>query len=118
MNWPLKIPVPIKQGILFIKIEDIICFQSFGNYAYVYLMNDSKILILKNLKWVETKIFPFRFARIHQQFLINMQNIDKYTGGDGGEVIMVNKVKFPVARNHKKDFLLKINAWEMPRPDE
>jgi two-component system LytT family response regulator len=37
--------------------------------------------------------------------MVNMQYVQKYLRGEGGEVVMRNGLQLPVSRNRKQEFL-------------
>jgi two-component system LytT family response regulator len=106
---PLKerIAVSTQEGLLFIKVSEIMYCISDSNYTYIHLDNNKKILVSKTLKDIESMLIDEGFLRIHNSNLINLQKIEKYIRGDGGYVIMDDNKSLNVSRS-KKDQLLAI----------
>lgn len=67
----------LKDGdkCFFIQTDDIILFQSEGNYVKV-LFDDGKILILRSLNALEERLDPFMFFRANRKHLINLNRIE------------------------------------------
>ena len=63
------------------------------------------MIISKSLKEVEEVLQGNNFCRIHHSYVINMQFVDRYIRGEGGEVIMANGVHLPISRTRKQEFL-------------
>jgi two-component system, LytTR family, response regulator len=104
-----KIGLPTKDGLIFILIEEIIACEADGTYTCIHLNNSSKILVSKSLKDYEVSLAPYNFLRVHNSYLINMNEVKRYFRGDGGYVIMSNDLKIDVSKRRKEIFLSKIN---------
>jgi two-component system LytT family response regulator len=105
-NTPQKIAIPDGEGIQFIKIENIIRFQSDGSYTYLYLKEGKKpILISKPIGDFEEILNNETFARIHRSHLINIQHVTKYVKSDGGYAVMSDNSKVEIARRKKNEFI-------------
>jgi len=104
---PLKerIAVSTQEGLLFIKISEIMYCVSDSNYTYIYLDNNKKVLVSKTLKEIEAMLVDEGFLRIHNSNLINLQKIEKYIRGDGGYVIMDDNKSLNVSRSKKEQLL-------------
>lgn len=100
-----KIALPVKDGLSFISIDEIIYLQSNGNFTFVHFCTGKKMLITKKLKLMEAYLSSYSFIRIHNQYLINIRQIIQYEKGDGGQVVLLNGVKLPVSRDKKAEFL-------------
>jgi len=104
-NQENKIAVPTNEGLEFIVIKNIIRIESSTNYSRLYLTNKHSILVTKLLKDFEELLTPYRFFRVHNSHLINLNYISKYIRGDGGQVVMENGDVVDVARRKKEQFL-------------
>ncbi len=101
-----KIAIPYGEGISFVKIADIIHFQSDGSYTYMYAVGDKKpTLISKPIGDYQEMLENESFIRVHRSHLINIQHVDKYIKGDGGHAIMSDGSKIEVSRRKKADFI-------------
>jgi len=100
-----KIAVPTNEGLEFIVIKTIIRIESSTNYSRLYLTNKRSVLVTKLLKDFEELLTPYRFFRVHNSHLINLNYISKYIRGDGGQVVMENGDVVDVSRRKKEQFL-------------
>ena len=103
-----KIAIPTSEGLLFIKIQNIIRCEADGSYTHVYLKDKSKITVSKILKEYEELLSPYNFQRVHQSHLINMEHIKKYINAKGGQVVLVDDAVVGISRNYKERFLNKM----------
>jgi two-component system, LytTR family, response regulator len=100
-----KIAIPTGEGIMLVATEDIIQMESDSNYTNVFLKDGRKILISKTLKCMEEQLKNQHFLRVHSAHLININEIERYIRGDGGQLILKNNLSIPVSRAHKQELL-------------
>lgn len=99
-----KIALPYAHGYTFVELADVMYCESDSSYTKFYLVTGEMYLITKTLGDVEEMLAGGDFFRIHKQFLVNMRHIRSYTRGDGGYVVMPNKISIPVSRIKKEEF--------------
>jgi two-component system LytT family response regulator len=100
-----RIAIPSMDGLQFIATGNIIYLEANSNYTNFYLINDKKITVAKTLKDFEELLPGSIFIRIHHSYIININCIEKYIRGEGGQVQMKNGAMLDVARRKKEDFL-------------
>ncbi|GAA5041085.1 DNA-binding response regulator [Marivirga lumbricoides] len=105
-----KIAIPSHEGILFVKVEDVIYLEASSNYTQFYLKNGQKHLVSKSLKEYDQMLTDHNFYRIHHSYLININEVTKYVRGDGGYVILSNNVNLDVSKRKKEAFLQKLGV--------
>ena len=59
----------------------------------------------KQLKDFEDMLQAYRFYRVHNSHLINLNYIKKYIRGEGGQVILQNGDSIDVSRRKRDEFL-------------
>ena len=99
-----KLMVPTKEGMIFLKVNDIIRLQSESNYTLFFLSNHKKILVAKTLKSFEEKLLAYNFLRIHQSNLINLAHMKEIDHGDN-LALMSDGSKVEISKRKKKEFL-------------
>jgi two-component system LytT family response regulator len=105
-----KIAVPTNAGLEFLVIRNIVRIESSANYSRIYLINGQSLFVTRLLKDFEEMLLPYRFFRIHNSHLINLNYIHKYLRGDGGQVVMENGDVVDVSRRKKDEFLTQLNG--------
>ncbi len=108
---PDKIPLSTSNGLVFVKISDILYCESSGNYTHFYLCDDKKIVVSRQLGEYEKLLPENNFTRIHDKYIINLAYIKEYIKGSGGEVVLENGKEIPVASRRKEDFLARFEKW-------
>ena len=73
-----KIALPTLDGIIFLKIQDIVRCESDNNYTNIYSINGKRIVVSRTLKEYDEMLSPFRFFRIHKSHLINLAYLARY----------------------------------------
>ena len=104
-----KIAIPLQDGFEFIVIKDIVRIESSSSYSRIFFLNGQPILVTKLLKDFEEILTPYRFFRVHNGHLINLNYIKKYLRGYGGQVLMENGDLVDVSRRKKDEFIRLLN---------
>lgn len=101
-----KIPVPIKNGLLFLKSSEIVRLEADGSYTHIFLNNGVKHTASKNMKEFEILLEGNRFFRCHQSHLVNLDCVNGYTQTlEGNFAQLVNGTTVEVSRRKKEEFL-------------
>jgi two-component system, LytTR family, response regulator len=108
---PDKIPLSTSNGLVFVKITDIMYCESSGNYTHFYMNDDKKIIVSRQLGEYEKLLPENNFTRIHDKYIINLAYIKEYIKGSGGEVVLENGKEIPVATRRKEEFLARFEKW-------
>lgn len=93
----------IRQGDSFEKINynEIIYVEGMQNYLKLHFF-DRKLIIHQTMTSLEDLLPQNRFYRIHRSYLINISHIHQITGG---QVIMKNLDKLPIAKPRRQELL-------------
>jgi two-component system LytT family response regulator len=105
-----KLALPTSDGLIFVKINDILYCEASSNYTEITLVGNQKHIVSRTLKEYDELLTGQNFFRIHHSYLINLNQIKKYVRGDGGYVIMNNDKSLDVSKRKKDSFLVKIGA--------
>lgn len=100
-----RIALASKESIEFVDPTDIVVCEANSNYTNVYLSEGKKRVISKTLKEFEAMLIPFDFFRPHNSHLINLNHVREFIRGDGGYLVMENKMKIPVSKNKREELL-------------
>lgn len=99
-----KIALPMNDGLVFVKLEDVLYFEADGSYTNVILKN-SKTLVSKKIKEFDELLSnDMRFFRTHRSYLVNVLQIKKYTKKEGALLEFENGEQVAVAREKIKEF--------------
>jgi len=105
-NGFLKLAVPTADGFELIPAEQIVYCEANDNYTHFFLKNKSKIIACRILKDIEAQLQDFSFfVRVHNSYLVNLNEVARYVRGDGGHLIMSNGTMINVSRSRKEALL-------------
>lgn len=100
-----KIALPVSDGFLFVKPEDILYLRAESSYTRIYLSEDKDLLVTRTLKEFEKLIDHPHFMRIHRSYLINLNHIKQYVRADGGHIEMDNGDVVYFSKDKKEELL-------------
>lgn len=102
-----KIAVPTAEGFELISATDVVYFEAESNYTHIFLKNKNKIIACRTLKKIEEQIQDYNFfVRVHNSYMVNLNEVIRYVRGEGGYLVMSDNSSVNVSRN-RKDALLK-----------
>lgn len=102
-----KIALPSKEGLVFIKLADIIRCEASAGYTHIFLKGAEKVISSRNIKEYEDLLPDSLFFRVHNAHLINLNFVKKYHKGRGGYIEMDDGALIEVASRRKDDLLLR-----------
>jgi two-component system, LytTR family, response regulator len=107
-----KISVPIRGGMAFVNIEDIIRLEADGAYTIIVEKDGKQHTSTRYLKEYESLLDNNLFFRIHASHLINLEKVKALKREDGLFVEMADGSKLEISRRRKDEFLEKLNIKE------
>jgi len=79
-----KIVIPSRDDFQYIDPEDVLYVKAEGSYCQFHLRNGKRVLMSRNLKYVEEMIQSFSFLqRVHKSFIANINEVTNYNRGTG-----------------------------------
>jgi two-component system LytT family response regulator len=99
-----RIILSASDGHHIVWVKDILYLSSSGNYTTFHLASNKKIMISKNLKEYEMILPEDIFLRIHQSYIVNMNQVQQFTKEQN--LIITNGAEIIVS-TRKKDELIK-----------
>jgi len=110
-NSVQRIALPTMEGLQLVPVHSIISCASDGNYT-IFLMKDrQKLVISRSLKEVEEMLEDHSFLRVHNSYVVNLNEISKYVKGEGGYLVMCDGSTVDVSRSRKELMLKKLQPY-------
>jgi two-component system LytT family response regulator len=100
-----RIALTTGDGMIFVPTQDILYCQAESNYTSVILSNGKKIVVSKVLKEIDEALSGPDFFRVHNSYLININQISKFVRGDGGYVVMQDGATVSISRSRRQEFM-------------
>jgi two-component system, LytTR family, response regulator len=103
-----KIAIPTMEGLQMISVESVISCNADSNYTILLLKNKQKIVASRSLKEIEEMLEEYSFARVHNSWLVNLNEVEKYVKGEGGFLQVSDGTTIDVSRSRKETLLKKL----------
>lgn len=100
-----RLAIPTNEGFIFVPTQDILRFEAWSNYTYIYTRQGQRYVSSRTIKQYEEMLGGSQFFRIHNSHIINLAFVKKYLKGRGGEVEMTDGTVLEVASRRKEAFL-------------
>lgn len=100
-----RIALASVEGIVIVKLGQVVRFEADGNYTTVVLRCGERHCVSRILKEFESLLPSERFFRVHQSHLVCLDAVCKFLREEGGILLMCDKTRIPVARRRKEDLL-------------
>jgi two-component system LytT family response regulator len=100
-----KLVLKTAESIHVIEVKDIVRLEADGSYTNIYVNDNRKIMVSKNLKEYEELLAEYNFFRAHHSHLVNLSYMQSFEKRDGGTIIMKDKSAIPVASRRKDDLM-------------
>src|SRR4051794_36124618 len=102
---PKRLAVATMQGIIFLRINEIIRVEALSNYSTFYLVNKQKIMVSKTLKEFEPVLTLQNFFRVNRSCIVNTDYIVKYKNEDGGVLELQDGSEVGVGPHRKNELI-------------
>lgn len=102
-----KLAIPSESGLEMIPFSELIYCEAERAYCRFHLASKKNILVSKSMKEFEEILIRNNFLKVHKSNIVNVQHIDKYLRGSGGQLLMTDGSIVPVSIR-KKEQLMKV----------
>ncbi len=100
-----RIALPVSDGLIFVCVRDLIYLKADGSYTEIFLSDNHRVVVSKNLKDFEALLSNSSFFKTHRSYIINLSRVKQYIKGDGGYLIMENGDHVSLAKERREDFI-------------
>jgi DNA-binding LytR/AlgR family response regulator len=87
----------------YIDSEDVLYFEADNNSTDIHLNNGEMITAFKTLKHFETVLPPTQFLRIHNSYIINVNQVSRIHTGNTVCYIKNSTTKLPFSKSYKEN---------------
>ncbi len=103
-----RICVPVANGLLVLKVEDIIRCHAEINYTVIHMRDKQKITVARTIREFEEMLSDHHFFRVHNSDLVNLDEVKAYNRGRGGYVKLKDNTEIEVSVRRKAEFLIRL----------
>ncbi len=96
--------VKTDKNFVKVKVSDILWLESEHNYMFI-VSEKGRYVVRSNFKDFMSNISGERFMQVHKSYIINLDKIESFSHTE----IAIKGKEVPLSRNHKDEFLAKIN---------
>lgn len=104
-NLPSRLVISDQNSLELLKLEKIMYCTADKNYTHIFLSDNSKKTISKNLGEFEKSLIPPKFLRIHQSHIVNVDFVVKIQKGDNFDILLENGTVLPISRQRRKEIM-------------
>ncbi len=92
----------IKEGKMIHKInfDSLLYVQSYGNYAKLFLDDDTIRVVRSTITKLEEELNAFEFCRVHKSYLVNLKHVDRIDGNR----LQINQIALPIGTSYSQYF--------------
>jgi two-component system LytT family response regulator len=106
-----KLGIPVKDGIRFVPLKDIVHLEADGMYTRIHLVDETMIMVSKPLKFFNHILASGKtFYRPHRSHIFNFQYLKQYVKRDGNYALLENEHVIPIAKDKRDEFVSLISA--------
>lgn len=106
------IELSVKDGIIFIRPNELIRLEASGSYTVFHLENDVKHVGSRSMKEYEGLLDGNQFFRCHNSHIINLRKVTRFITTNGFFVELSNGSIIELSKRNKDIFLEKLKSLD------
>lgn len=106
-----RIALPYGSGLVFVDTKQIIYCEADSNYTRFFLDGGEQYMVAKTLGDVQEVLEAGDFVRVHRQYMVNLNHIQKLVRGEGTYLLLTNGMTIPVARQQKDRLMERFGSF-------
>ncbi len=104
-----KICLATADRLEFVNVEEIVMCEASGSYTNIYLKGGRKIVVSKNLKEYENLLDADRFMRVHNSYLVNLNEVNQFVKSEGGYILMNDNHQVSISPKKRDEFFARMH---------
>lgn len=80
-----------------VNLSQVMMVESLKDYVKIYTSHDKFIVVNQQISFLEEKLPPETFIRIHRSYIVSVNHIDSFTS----TTVEIGKRELPIGRNYK-----------------
>jgi len=87
-----------EYSLVKIPFDDILYFETLGDFIKIHQLNKKITLTLMSLKTMEDKLPTNKFLRVHRSYTVHLMKVDSIRANS----ISINDIEIPIGSTYKK----------------
>ena len=100
-----RICLSTSDGLEFLHVQDIMYCEANGSYTNFVLKGGRKLVVSKHLKGYENLLDGAPFMRVHNKYLINLEEVQRFVKSEGGYILMKNGDHVSISPKKRDEFM-------------
>jgi two-component system LytT family response regulator len=100
-----KLILRTSDHVHLVALDEIIRIEADGNYSSIFMKDGRKILMSRAIGDYEAELIDKGFFRVHKSFIININKMIGFSKAEGGDVILDDGSRVPVASRKRNSLL-------------
>ncbi|MCB0643549.1 MAG: response regulator transcription factor [Phaeodactylibacter sp.] len=100
-----RICLSTSDGLEFLHVQDIMYCEANGSYTNFVLKEGRKLVVSKHLKGYENLLDGAPFMRVHNKYLINLEEVQRFVKSEGGYILMKNGDHVSISPKKRDEFM-------------
>jgi two-component system, LytTR family, response regulator len=97
-----RLVIPHSKGLFIFPLKDLLYIEADGNYCTIFSMNQAPAVVSRSIADLEEILPKEEFVRIHQSYIVNINEIVGLTTGDEQYVKLSNDSKVSISRRKRE----------------
>ena len=100
-----KIVLPIAEGYLFVRPDEILYLLADRSYTTIHLLENRQVVVSRTLKEFEQLLTYPCFFRANRSCILNLDHVQQFLRKDSGTIVMDDNTQFSLSENRREAFL-------------
>lgn len=100
-----RLAIPTLEGFEMINVADILYLEADNSYTSFHFKNGDSLVSSKGIGYYEEEFEDEPFLRVHQSYIVNLNQVRKYIRADNGYIILSNNKAIRVSKSRKEELL-------------
>jgi len=107
-----KVVLHNDAGAVRVSVSDIICVEASSDHSMIHHDGGASIKYYESINFLEDELKGLRFFRLNNDYLVNLDHMDRYLPGNPGYVLLKNGTRIGVNEEKARAFIDYLVNWK------
>jgi len=107
-----KVVLHNDAGAVRVSVSDIICVEASSDHSMIHHDGGASIKYYESINFLEDELKGLRFFRLNNDYLVNLDHMDRYLPGNPGYVLLKNGTQIGVNEEKAREFIDYLVNWK------